>query len=238
MKLRSSAFSILVFSISLILHSCGLNCIEGTGEMVSDKRPIDGAEGVELNLDADVSIVKGDVEVINIVAQQNILEKIKTDVDDGIVKISSEGCFDSHEPIKILVTVPDIKKLELNGSGRIWVPDTFAVDEVELVMNGSGTIDAKLIAANIESKVRGSGRIVLAGSANVQSAVIAGSGDILGEKLPCNEAEVKIAGSGNASVYAIKTLEIKIAGSGTVKYKGKPELKSNVTGSGKVVDDN
>lgn len=222
-----------------MLHfSCGVNCIEGEGEAVSDKRPVDGARGILLDIDADVSVIKGAIEVINIVAQQNVLEKIKTDVDGGVLEISSRSCFANHEPIKIVVTLPDIEELELNGSGRIWVPDTFAVDELKLTLNGSGTIDGKFIAAGIESDLRGSGSILLAGSANIQDVVIAGSGNVLAQKLPCNEATVKLVGSGNASVYAIRELDVKITGNGTVQYRGKPELSSKVVGSGKVEDDN
>ena len=233
----------LIFYTACILSmpffiSCGANCINGEGENISDKRPVDGAVGICLDIEADVSVVKGPFEVINIVAQQNILEKIKTQVDDGVLKITSNSCFTDHEPIRIVVTLPEIESLELNGSGRIWLPDTFAVNDVKLELNGSGSIDAKFIAAKIETEIRGSGKILLAGSANIQEVSVVGSGDFLAEKLPCNETTVKDTGSGNANVYVIKEMDVKITGSGMVKYRGKPELTSKVTGSGKVVDDN
>ena len=134
----------LIFYTACILSmpffiSCGANCINGEGENISDKRPVDGAVGICLDIEADVSVVKGPIEVINIVAQQNILEKIKTQVDDGVLKITSNSCFTDHEPIRIVVTLPEIESLELNGSGRIWLPDTFAVNDVKLELNGSGS---------------------------------------------------------------------------------------------------
>lgn len=230
--------SLLCLSVLIGISSCSINCIDGEGELVSDKRPVDGANGISVDIDADVSVINGKSEVINIVAQQNILEKIKTEVDGGLLKITSKGCFGTHEPVKIVVTLPGLNRLDLAGSGRIYVPDTFVVDEIKLRISGSGKIDGKFIAASIESDVVGSGSIMLAGSANVQKIVIAGSGDILADKMPCNEATVKMAGSGNASVYAIKDLEVKVTGSGTVRYRGKPDLTSKVIGSGTVVDDN
>lgn len=229
-------FIVLIFLFSLA--SCHWVCTEGKGPLESDKRSIDGAKSIALNLDAEVTVIKGERPVINIQAHENLIPKITTDVSGGQLEISSDGCLSSDERIRILVTLPELEGLTVNGSGDFYVSDTFAVKDVELEIRGSGNINAKFVAAQIESSIKGSGSILLAGSANKQDIGIYGSGSVNAQSMPCNEATIKVNGSGDTWVYAIQNLDIKVNGSGTAHYKGKPSVRTQINGSGKVVDDN
>jgi hypothetical protein len=68
-------------------------------------------------------------------------------------------------------------------------------------------------------------------------AVISGSGNVKAADFSANDANVKIAGSGNCWITANKNLTARIAGSGNVYYKGNPAIDTSTTGSGKVQKD-
>ena len=64
---------------------------------------------------------------------------------------------------------------------------------------------------------------------------IAGSGDLRARELAAGEVSVTIAGSGDASVTAQKTLSVAIAGSGDVDYGGGAVVTNKrIAGSGSV----
>ena len=63
---------------------------------------------------------------------------------------------------------------------------------------------------------------------------MSGSGDVRTEALKADDVSVSIAGSGDASVHADKTLSVSIAGSGDVSYRGEAQVKSSIAGSGSV----
>jgi Putative auto-transporter adhesin, head GIN domain len=64
---------------------------------------------------------------------------------------------------------------------------------------------------------------------------IAGSGDVRTRELAADDVSISIAGSGNASVQANKTLAISVAGSGDVEYGGPATItKSRLAGSGSI----
>lgn len=232
-----SKFMAVLFA-AVLLNSCNVVCTEGTGPVKTDKRETGSFKEIALDLSADVTVMKGEAASITIEAQSNLIDKIKTKTRGDKLTISDEGCINSKERIKITVRLPELEGLEVNGSGNIIVPDTFMVKDITLEINGSGDIKGKFIAAKIESDIRGSGNLVLAGSANKHTMEILGSGDIKASDLPCNSTEVDVSGSGDVFVYSIQNLDVKINGSGTVHYKGKPSVNSSVNGSGKVVDEN
>lgn len=224
--------------LAAFISGCSVFCTEGTGSIETETRNLEDFKNIALSLSADVTVVKGQPAKVEIETYRNLLEKIETKTSRGKLKLSSDGCVSANEKIKIKITLPELEGLEINGSGDIMIPDTFTVDELNLEINGSGSITASLVAAKVESEIHGSGDIILTGSANINNVDIMGSGNFKAENLPCNESAIDIKGSGDVYVYTIKNLEVDLAGSGTVHYKGKPRVQSDVKGSGKVIDEN
>ena len=206
--------------------------------MKTETRTIGLIHEIKLAIDADVFITKGASTSLSIEADDNLLGKITTDGDDGELEIKSDGCISSHQTVKIYISVTDLRKLNVTGSGRLIMKDTISTKEVSIKVSGSGSVQGKFIAAQINSKVTGSGEVTLSGSANTAEVEITGSGTMDASQFPCNDLDAKITGSGSAMVYVIKTMEAKITGSGSLHYKGKPEINSHITGSGTLVDEN
>src|ERR1041385_6637015 len=229
---------ICLLMLSVCINGCSVFCTEGTGSIETETRNLEDFKSIALNVSADVTVVKGQPAKAEIETYRNLLEKIETKISRGRLKISSDGCISAGEKIKIKITLPELEGLEINGTGNIVVPDTFAVDKLNLEINGSGDITASLVAAKVESEIRGSGNIVLIGSADINNVDILGSGNFKAQNLPCNESSIDVKGRGDVYVYTIKNLEVDLNGSGTVHYKGKPRVKSDVNGSGKVMDEN
>jgi hypothetical protein len=203
-----------------------------------DARKVDSFDRIDLDFDAEVVVRKGDVHQVSVSAQESLQELIQTESDGGTLELTTRSCIDSQDPIRIEVTMPDLRSVEVSGSGGIVFADTFMVEQVMLKVAGSGSIRSKLVAAEVEGEIAGSGEMVLEGSANELTIEINGSGTVKAMALPCNTATVRINGSGELSVYVIKMLSGKVNGSGTVHYRGKPELSAEVNGSGKFVDEN
>jgi hypothetical protein len=87
----------------------------------------------------------------------------------------------------------------------------------------------------MEARVTGSGDITLAGITGRLRGEIVGSGDLRAQDLAAKEAQVKVTGSGDATVDASEALDASVTGSGDVHYTGKPtQVRKSVTGSGAI----
>lgn len=237
-KIMNRYSNYFLAALCLLASGCRVFCTEGEGSVQTVTREPGSFQKISLEISANVKVIKAEKNSVEISAQENLLEKIKTSVSGSEMTISTDGCISTDEKILVTVYMTELEGAEINGSGNINVPDTFIVAKIKLQINGSGDINGKFVAAKISAEINGSGNIILTGSADKQDIEIHGSGNINSQSLICNEATIDVAGSGDVRVYAIKNLDVDIAGSGSVYYKGKPTINSHVAGSGKVVDEN
>jgi hypothetical protein len=104
-----------------------------------------------------------------------------------------------------------------------------------LRITGSGDITCNINAPRIDAKLAGSGTLHIAGETRDVEVDIAGSGNYNGTDLKAENAAVKIAGSGDVSLFADARLEVKVMGSGSVKYRGNAIVNKKIMGSGSVL---
>lgn len=114
----------------------------------------------------------------------------------------------------------------LAGSGDIrLVTGSVLAKKTTLVVGGSGSIYVNSNDFNsdeVHSVVAGSGDISVypAGNCVREDVTIAGSGDVYVGSIACEDAVVKIGGSGDAIVKVSHSLSGGVVGSGDVKYFG------------------
>ncbi len=250
----------LALMLTVFMSSCDVEdiCTSGQGSVVDSTFVLPNFTGIDLQMAGNVYLKQGPVQSVRIVGQPNILEKLNMSVGNQIWAIDVDGCIRNYEALEVYVTIPEIDYLRVSGSGDIVSDSVLIVDDVEILLTGSGNIDVAmdadfvysrltgsgtisldaLINSKLETKTTGSGSYVLAGRVPKYDVEIVGSGDIKAFDMVTSEAEVKISGSGDAEVLVEDSLTIDISGSGDVAYKGNPSLDIEITGSGRVVDAN
>lgn len=232
-------YSVILLTI-IVMTSCqdrgnnGLfNCIEGEGDVVTQELLINEFTGVKSRGSSEVFITQGNDFKVEVEGQQNIIDNIETDIQNGIWEIEFEDCQRDFEKLKIYITMPEIKDLEISGSGDMFGQDVFVVDVINLKVDGSGSIDVAVDGAtDVDARISGSGKIKLAGTTNYLGSKISGSGDLEAYELEANIGNIRISGSGDAEVTVYDELDVKIEGSGDVYYKGNPIINVDITGSG------
>lgn len=208
--------------------------IKGEGELIKESRVIESFSKLSLNIPAHVSILVTDSNSAVIVAQENIVEHIELKIKNNSLVIQSDRLLKTDKPIEILITCNRLEELEINGMGKIVILNSYRTQKANYTINGSGDIEAKVIAKDIKSKINGSGDLHLLGETQNHKIQINGSGDLKAEELISKNYDIHINGSGNANISVSEKLEVSIVGSGDITYSGDPAIESNVTGSGKI----
>ena len=209
-------------------------------------RKVDQFTSISLRMSAHVQLEQGGKQNLEIVAKTSTLEEIITEVKEGelIIRFPNKNYFlndfDSGE-ITIYITVPEIKRLAVSGSGDIIAEDEIKAKSLDLAVSGSGNITLiELSAEKVNATISGSGSVTLAGktAAKELSATISGSGNLKAQDFKADDVNVKVSGSGNVSIEASENLNVRVSGSGNVNYKGNPAIDSSISGSGKIRDVN
>ncbi len=254
----------LLFALSLVIlffSGCekGIFCISGKGEIVSSTLTVGNFTELEASGAFDIVVSQGDIQIVELTGHQNIIDKVKTSLVNDHLEIDLErGCYNDYE-LTIYVTVPDINEIKLNGSGDIIIEEFDELDQLDLIItgsgniygdynfpinnllfyiSGSGNIDFATSALNITSEIEGSGNVILSGTTITHEAIITGSGSFRTFNLITDNTSINIVGSGDCEVYVNNTLDIDISGSGNIYYKGHPNLNINISGTGNVYNNN
>ena len=205
----------LVFNTFSLSAQWGWGSINGEGNRISKTIDLDQFTGIGLALPAEVHLIYGKKQKVEIKAQKNIIENIEKRVKNGFWNIKFEKNVRNMDPVDIFITLSEFDKVSIAGSGSIIGKDRFQLDDLKVSIAGSGEIE-------------------LEGEAKELNISIAGSGDVQLKALKAKACKVSIAGSGDCKINVEQNLTVKIAGSGDVKYKGNPSVKSSIAGSGDV----
>lgn len=232
-------------AILLALSSCcidddgffGHDCEDGFGPEVEVVLNMPQFHSIVLKNNIDVNISQGNFFEVVAVGEENIIELLELDVQNGVWDIEFERCVGEHD-VKLFITVPDIRLLSIQGSGDIFAETFLETQDLTLRISGSGDMCLGAFAETVDAKITGSGDIELEGNAQDLDLRISGSGDFKAFPFITQNADVRISGSGDASVHVLELLEVNISGSGNVYFKGNPQLVIDITGSGDVIDAN
>ena len=229
------------FLLSLVfLASCDElfdDRIEGNNNVVYKIRDVSTFNEVVSTGNFDVIITIADSTSLIVQAEENLFPFIMTTVrgQKFYAEVKDDYQLDNNQPIKILLTTPNLEGVILTGSGII-VCDSLTTDFLSTEITGSGRIQFLNIAAkDIIADIPGSGEIFISGETDRSEFYISGSGSIQCLSLIQTDCYSNISGSGNIYTNVNDYLEVDISGSGSVYYSGTPEIDSYISGSGQVL---
>jgi len=212
------------------------NSVKGEGPIVRKTLDLDEFDAIKLTFSGDVYLKQGSRQEVVVEAQQNLIDLMKKEVRDETWKIGFEKNVKSTKPVKVYITIPNLTKISVSGSGNVETENAFTgLGDMAVHLSGSGDVKANLTARSVKTHISGSGDVALRGSAKSHDIHISGSGDVASYDFRTDECEIHISGSGECEVNVQENLEVHISGSGDVYYKGDPSVRSKVRGSGDVV---
>lgn len=235
--MRKLSTSLLLFCI-IVAFGCKNfdKRIKGNGNVETQKRTIAEASKIKISGSVDVIVDSGKAAV-RVEAEENIIPYILTIEDNGWleVKLKHNVRLSTTKPMRVYVTTPSINAVRIAGSGNLIAENkAWSEEPISIKIGGSGDVTMDVHAPKIDADIAGSGNINIGGETRDVSVSIAGSGNFDGKELKAENADIKIAGSGDATVFADVNLDAKIMGSGNVSYAGNANIKKKILGGGTV----
>lgn len=207
-----------------------------------------------------VYVKQGSPQKVEIEGSAEMLEKIKTKVEDGKLIIGQEDSWfnwswGDNDKTTVYITVATIETLSVSGSGDMIAQTKITSNNLKLNVSGSGSLQAEIDATEIDANVSGSGGMDLEGKCKNFTSDISGSGKVKLNASITGVADFDISGSGeveaSGSSQSVKAeitgsgkvlaanletdkCDVRISGSGDVEINVKTELDAHISGSGTV----
>jgi hypothetical protein len=228
-----------ILAAALVFSSCTKEPVIGEGPVVTETRSVNNFTGISVALPGQVHFKIAPVYKVEITAQQNVINVIRTNVINGVLDIDvrHDIRLRRHEDIIINVQGPSSELFRLSGSADINVTGDLVTNQLQLEVSGSGniTVEEAVVTDEVDARISGSGSIsVLNGAVKNEELRISGSGDMNLASVVAENAETHISGSGDMRVNVSNYLTAHISGSGSVYYQGNPIVNTHISGSGKV----
>lgn len=220
---------------------------------ISQERQVGNFTGIHQSTSADVFITSGNENMVKVKADEHIVDKLTTKVENGILLIGTEGNLRNVRVLEVYITMKRIDYIKNSGSGNISCRGDMPGNDVEISINGSGDLEADLKAKNMEISISGSGDVELSGVRGDFSLSVSGSGDVEAGDLQLDNCNVTIQGSGDVQLigatadflvkqngsgdlnaYALKAVNVKVvnSGSGDIVVQAANSLHAMIDGSG------
>ena len=223
------SFKTRVFAMASLMGSFIL-----TSE-AQQQREVGDFTGIRAGDALKIVISQSDQTTLKIDAPEDVQSSVKTEVQDGILSISTEGNIKDEQDITILITVKSLNSLENSGVADIKSENKLVCENLNISSRGVGNINLDLEAKEVKSILSGAGHITLKGTTQALDATISGAGGLKATDLEANKVTVTVSGAGDAKVNATQSLNADVSGAGSVIYKGNPvDRVVNISGVGSV----
>lgn len=213
------------------------DCFTGTGEVTTEKRDAAAFRYLHLYNNVDVYLTYGPAYSIEVHAGKNILQGIKTQVNDNTLTIKNENTCNwvrSYEkPIEVYISTPTLDSIVYQASGNLTSTNQFITDSLKLdVLEGAGTIDLNIVAERSTYNLQyGTVGLNVKGRSHISYVYSGAYGPANLRNLWTVYTFLTNNSTNSCYVWANYTLDAKIENVGDVYYWGNPPIV-NYSGSG------
>jgi hypothetical protein len=189
--------------------------IKGSGTAKSETRDVSHFTGVDVGGIFHVEIVSGRDYAVEVQADDNLLQYIKTDVEGDVLKIQTTERINSRSPIRVRISAPNIENIDASGACKISVTG---------VKNSSLDIDTS-----------GASKLKVEGETSQLNVEVSGASSIDAESLKARMATVDASGASSVNLFVTERLLSDASGASKIAYSGSPaNVEKKATGASRV----
>lgn len=204
---------------------------------------------ISVNSAYTVYVKQSNKEEVRVEAEKEIYELTEITVEEGVLHINikkddsqtSKSIWQKIDNIKLLptlkvyVSIKDVQKLSVNGSGKLITENSIASDKLSLLVAGKGSMEVDIKSDQVDAKLIGPGNLSIKGYAGTMNIENSGAGNIDAFDFEVQNVTANLYGLGSMKINVSDKLDAKIYGSGNMLVKGATkEIVKKEYGSGMV----
>jgi hypothetical protein len=220
---------ILLISISLLpafFFSCVFDVkpvITGNRNVVTETRQIENFENLEVSTGLNIYITFGLEASLKVEADQNLHEVIKTECENGRLKVFSDANIRKAKAKNVIITIPSLSSIEVSSAGSVIAKNLLKTDEIEIEVSSAAELELQVEAKSLTIEVSSAGKAILNGIAEDVHAEVSSAGEIKAFELISQSCSVNASSAGHASFTAEQKLNAEASSAGSISYKGDPK---------------
>ena len=191
------------------------NAVAGSGVAATETRNLSDFTGIDVGGVFQVEVTAGKEFSVTVEADDNLLPYVKTEVRDGVLRISSNERLKSSTQIRVRVSAPEIESINASGASKVSVAD--------------------LSSSELRVDTSGASKVNMAGETATLTIDVSGASNIDAANLKAENATVDASGASKVEVFVTGKLVSEASGASKIAYSGNPtSVTKDTSGAGKV----
>ncbi|WP_047244993.1 head GIN domain-containing protein [Maribacter thermophilus] len=228
--------------LALFLSSCGFDInfgdfgsgktgngtvVEETREVTDDFTTIHASEGL------DVYVTQDDNFSITVEADENIIDLIGTDIENGKLKIHAVENI-GRATKKVFVSLPDVKSLKSSSGAHLTTQNMVKGDDINIDSSSGSILNLEVTADQIDIDASSGANIEIAGKAREVYVDGSSGANINAKNLLSKECRAEGSSGANINVNVSDLLTADASSGANISYSGGATVKKNKSVSGSV----
>jgi len=205
-----------LLAVIFLFSKCDTGTV-GKGNIISEKREVAAFHEINSDAVAEITLIQDSITSVEVKGYENLVPLTLTTVTNDVLTIETKKHINilGKQHVEVIIHVPSLDKIELNGVGNISTQDNFNFNELEMNLSGVGSIN-------------------ISGQAAKATLTTSGAGSIHCKNLLSDTTIATTSGVGSIRCNAVKFLKATVSGVGSISYTGNPVVEKSVSGVGSV----
>jgi Putative auto-transporter adhesin, head GIN domain len=205
----------------------------------AEKRNVTGFHGIDVGGGIDLFLSSGDEAVAVSAGNDEVRDRIKTEVKDGILKIWYEWDRKlridwKNKKMKAYVSYKQLDRLHASGGSDVFSDGSIKADKLDMQASGGSDIKISIEVSELNVNASGGSDIIISGIAKNIDIDASGGSDFKGYELQAENCKANASGGSDIFITVNKELSADASGGSDVHYKGTGlirDIKSSGGGS-------
>jgi hypothetical protein len=207
------------------MASCQFNGIHGSGNVTTENRNVSGDfKSIKAENGLDIVLEQSGETSVTVIADDNVQQHIKTTVENGVLKITSDvhSFFDVHSK-KIVIKMPNIESIDVSSGSSFTSKNTIKGTDIELKTSSGASMEIAIEAEKASCESSSGSSMTLQGKAiDLETASSSGS-NIDAEKLMSNTITASASSGSTIDVFPLVSLNADASSGGNINYHNVPK---------------
>lgn len=229
-----------LLSLVLLSTSCDfhftISGIDGNGNVTIDKRVFtEKFEKIKVSNGLEVEIVSGTEQIVNVEADENLLEVIETELKNGTLYISANKNIRKAKSKKVYVGYVDLNTIYGSSGSSIKGSSDIISDNLDLKVSSGAQMNLFVIAKELTAQSSSGANLTVKGQTLNFSTKASSGSAIDAKEMQAVYCTSRASSGANITLNIEKSLDAKASSGGDIRYQGNPEvINQNTSSSGSV----
>jgi hypothetical protein len=224
------------FFILSLVALLGINAAVAGNNDESEVRKVKNFNAIKVSTGIDLYLKMGDTESVKIVADDEIIDNIITEVKDGTLRIYMKKGnwfnWGGNKTRKAYVSVKELNAINASSGSDVKSENTLEGESLKVRVSSGSDVEIDVFYKNVWLDTSSGSDAKLSGRVKTFEAEASSGSDIKAHNLESKICKIRASSGSDATVNVSDELYAKASSGADIRYYGNPQLRDTDESSG------